>query len=85
MNEETEIEITKRLDIRGKVCPLTYVYTKLNLESMSTGEILEVTLDFPAAVKSIPKSAMEQKLGEIIKVEEISGLKNTWILLIRRI
>ena len=84
MSEKTDVRITKRLDIQGKVCPLTYLYTKLSLEKMNPGEILEVTLDFPAAIKSIPKSAKQQNLGETISIREVIPQKK-WILLIKRI
>lgn len=77
--------ITKKLDIRGKLCPLTYVYTKLNLEKMEPGEILEVTLDFPAAVENVPKSAKQQNLGETLEIKEVNSDKKTWILIIKRI
>ena len=77
-------KITHRLNILGKVCPMTYVYTKVKLEKMSPGDVLEVTLDFPGAVKSIPKSAKQQNLGETILIKEIKPEKK-WILLLRRI
>ncbi len=80
-----EYEITKKLDIRGKVCPMTYVYTKLNLEKMQPGEILEVTLDFPAAVENVPKSAKQQKLGETLEIKELNSEKKIWILIIKRL
>jgi tRNA 2-thiouridine synthesizing protein A len=84
LNKDTSnFKITKRLDIQGKVCPMTYVYTKVNLEKMNPGEILEVTLDFPAAIKNIPKSAKQQNLGDTIEIREIIPQKK-WILLIRR-
>ncbi len=84
-NENTKYEITKKLDIQGRVCPMTYVYTKLSLEDMNPGEILEVTLDFPAAINSIPKNAKQQNLGETIEIKEIASQKKKWIILIRRI
>ncbi len=34
----------QELDIRGKVCPMTFVYTKLKLEEMKSGELLKVIL-----------------------------------------
>ncbi len=83
-NENTNLKISKRLDIQGKVCPMTYVYTKVTLEEMKPGEILEVELDFPAAVKNIPKSAKQQNLGETLKIKEIVPQKK-WILLLKRI
>jgi len=74
-----------QLDIRGKVCPMTFVYTKLQLEKLTTGEILEVRLDFPAAVKNIPDSCKRQNLGEIIEIKELNKKKKEWILKIKKL
>jgi len=82
MNENV---IAKKLDIRGKVCPMTFVYTKLNLEKMNKGEILEVILDFPAAVENIPASCERQKLGEILEIKELNIDKRTWQIRIKKL
>lgn len=74
-----------KLDIRGKVCPMTFVYTKLQLEKMNSGELLEVILDFPAAVKNIPDSCERQDLGEIVEIREINKTKKEWILTIKKL
>jgi len=75
----------QKLDIRGKVCPLTFVYTKLTLEKMTSGEILEVILDFPAAVENVPASCKRQNIGELLNVNHIDTEKNVWILTIKKI
>jgi len=82
MNERVNV---KKLDIRGKVCPMTFVYTKLNLEKMNKGEILDVLLDFPAAVENIPASCERQKLGEILEIKELNMEKRTWQIKITKI
>ena len=77
--------VNQKLDIRGKVCPMTFVYTKLTLEKMDAGEILEVTLDFPAAIENVPTSVRRQGLGDIIGIETLNTEKKTWILTIKKI
>ena len=74
-----------KLDIRGKICPMTFVYTKLQLEKMNAGEVLEVTLDFPAAVKNVPDSCKRQNLGVLIEISETDKKKREWILKIKKI
>jgi tRNA 2-thiouridine synthesizing protein A len=74
-----------RLDIRGKICPMTFVYTKLQLEKMNAGELLEVTLDFPAALRNIPDNCKRQSLGEIIEIIKTEKKKKEWILIIKKI
>jgi len=87
LNESIENDINKihKLDIRGKVCPMTFVYTKLALEKMGKGELLEITLDFPAAVKNIPASCKRQSLGEVIDINAFNKEKKVWILKIKKI
>ena len=75
----------KKLDICGKVCPMTFIYTKLALEEMKTNEILEVLLDFPDAVKNVPDSCKRQDLAELIEVRALDSNKKTWKLLFRKL
>jgi sulfite reductase (ferredoxin) len=44
------------LDLRGVMCPINYVKTKLKLEMMDEGEILEVWLDAGDPIKNVPQS-----------------------------
>ena len=75
----------KKLDICGKVCPMTFIYTKLALEEMETNEILEVLLDFPDAIENVPNSCKRQDLAELIEVIEVDTNKKTWKLLFRKL
>ena len=85
MSLDDEGESVKKLDICGKVCPMTFIYTKLALEEMETNEILEVLLDFPAAIENVPDSCNRQDLAELIEVKEIDSNKKTWKLLFRKL
>ncbi len=77
MENISENEI--RIDLRGKQCPMTFVYTKVALEEMKKNQILEVILDFKNAFTNVPKSVRQQNLGEIIKEREENGIKTIWI------
>ena len=44
------------LDLRGVMCPINYVKTKLKLEMMDEGAILEVWLDAGDPIKNVPQS-----------------------------
>jgi tRNA 2-thiouridine synthesizing protein A len=46
----------KRLDITGDACPMTFVKTKLALEMLESGDILEILLCGGEAVKNVPRS-----------------------------
>ena len=47
---------TAQLDLRGTPCPINFVRTKLRLEQMAPGEILEVWLDPGEPVEQVPDS-----------------------------
>jgi TusA-related sulfurtransferase len=47
------------LDLRPFACPLTYVKTRLALERLSPGDVLEVWLSPGEPVESVPRSAAE--------------------------
>lgn len=46
------------LDIRGEVCPYTFVKTKLALEDLALGEVLEVIGDNPEGAVNVPRSCV---------------------------
>jgi sulfite reductase (ferredoxin) len=56
-------------DLRGIPCPINYVKTKLKLEELKLGDILEVYLDEGEPIQNVPKS-LESDGQEIIKVEQ---------------
>lgn len=44
------------LDLRGTPCPINFVRTKLKLDQMTAGELLEVWLDAGEPVEQVPDS-----------------------------
>jgi len=63
-------EIKKRVDLHGVVCPLNFVKTKLALEELEPGELLEVILDEGSAMLNVPRSLKEEG-HRIVKVEPL--------------
>lgn len=47
-------KITRTLDLRGQVCPGPTVDTKLALDELAPGDVLEVVLDYYPALQTIP-------------------------------
>ncbi len=70
----------KQIDLRGVVCPMNFVQTKLQLEGMEPGQILEVTLDAGEAMKNVPQSVKDDG-HTILKVEK---LEEAFKLLIKK-
>lgn len=50
-----DIEVTAILDITEDVCPMTMVKTKLKLEELKPGDILEVHLSDGDPIINVPK------------------------------
>ncbi|AKB84724.1 MULTISPECIES: sulfurtransferase TusA family protein [Methanococcoides] len=48
------------LDLRGEICPFTFVKTKLQLEELESGDNLTVIFDYPPAVSNVPKSVKNE-------------------------
>ncbi len=71
----------RSINIKGLVCPHTFVRAKLAVEDMEVGEVLEILLDYPEAARSIPKS-MEDHGQKVLKVEKIN--ETDWVLLIKK-
>ena len=57
------------LDLRGVVCPINFVKTKLKLEELNKGEILEIVIDAGEPMANVPRSVKEEG-HRIIKVEK---------------
>ncbi len=71
----------KTINIKGLICPYTFVKSKLAIEDMAVGEVLEIILDYPEATRSIPKS-MEDHGHKVLKVEKIND--TDWVILVRK-
>jgi TusA-related sulfurtransferase len=76
-----EITSDKQINIKGLVCPYTFVKAKLAVEAMEVGQVLEILLDYEEASRSIPKS-MEDHGQKVLKVEKIND--TDWVLFIRK-
>jgi len=76
------MNVDRELDIRGDVCPFTFVKSKLVLERMNVGEVLRVLLDYPPSVENVPKS-MREEGQEVLAVNKLND--NTWEVLIRKV
>ena len=68
------------IDITAEVCPMTFVRTKLRLERMKPGEVLEVRLRGDEPLRNVPRAAREE--GHQILSIEAAG--NDHVVTIRR-
>ncbi|MBP9089586.1 sulfurtransferase TusA family protein [bacterium] len=54
-----------KLDLRGVACPMNFVKTRLKLDKMATGELLEVLLDSGEPIESVSSSVLSE--GHLIE------------------
>jgi TusA-related sulfurtransferase len=57
-----------RLDITRDRCPMTFVKTKLELEKLQPGDVLEVLLTEGEPLANVPKTAVEQGFAVVENV-----------------
>ncbi len=62
-----ELIADHRLDLRGVLCPINFVKTKLKLEELESGQKLEVLLDEGEPITNVPRS-VKQEGHQILKV-----------------
>lgn len=72
----------KELDIRGDVCPFTFVKSKLVLEQMQVGQILRVIVDYEPSAENVPKS-MREEGQEVLAVNQIG--EGQWEIIVRKL
>jgi TusA-related sulfurtransferase len=68
------------LDLRGTPCPINFVRTKLRLEQMSPGSLLEVWLDPGEPIEQVPNS-LNMEGYQLEAMDEREGF---FSLLVRR-
>jgi TusA-related sulfurtransferase len=56
MGSDSSLPADAQLDLRGTPCPLNFVRTKLKLQQMQPGMLLEVWLDPGEPIEQVPDS-----------------------------
>lgn len=67
--ERTETKSPHTLDVRGEICPYPLTMTKKAISGLAPGERLEVLLDYPPSLETIPRWA-ERQGHRVLSVEE---------------
>jgi very-short-patch-repair endonuclease/TusA-related sulfurtransferase len=70
----------EELDIRGEVCPYTFLRAKLALEPMDAGQVLRVVLGNETSARDVPKSLADA--GHAVLGVEQSG--DLWVVTVRK-
>ncbi|MDD2755132.1 MAG: sulfurtransferase TusA family protein [Methanothrix sp.] len=73
--------MTAKLDLRGEVCPYTFVKTKLMLEELEGGQDLTILLDDSAATANVSRSLCSEG-HEILDLKALSG--EVWQIVVKK-
>ncbi len=78
---KTQEEPVRKKDLRGVLCPMNFVRTKLELAAMQSGEVLEILLDDGKPIENVPGSVKLEGHEVIAQKQSAEGY---WTVLIRK-
>ena len=76
------VRADRKIDLRGEVCPYTFVKSLLTLEEMEEGQMLRVTVDCLPSVDNVPRS-LRNEGHEIVEVRRINT--TDWSIAVRKL
>ncbi|MBD2019827.1 sulfurtransferase TusA family protein [Leptolyngbya sp. FACHB-36] len=80
MNQSDTARPDAQLDLRGTPCPINFVRTKLRLEQLPPGSLLEVWLDPGEPIEQVPDSLTMEGYG----IEQIEDHSDFFAIQVRR-
>ena len=76
-----DFTVDEKVDVTDVVCPVTFVKTKVALEELDEGQILQVHLNGGEPVQNVPRS-VEDEGHEVLRLDDNED--GTFELYIRR-
>ena len=76
------IAIDETVHITDKVCPLTFVKTKVALEELDDGEVIAIRMNDGEPVQNVPRSVKEEG-HQILKL--VDNEDGTYNLIVRKV
>ena len=78
---EQELKIDRIVDLKSEVCPYTFIKSKLAMEEIGPGQVLEIIVDHLPAAENVPRS-MENEGHEILDVTQKN--QTDWSITVRK-
>ena len=78
---ESHQQTTEPLDLKGEVCPYTFVKSKLALEEMESGQVLRVIVDNRGSAENVPRS-LSSEGHQILNVAMLND--TDWAITVRK-
>lgn len=79
---EIEFTVDDKVDITDVVCPVTFVKTKIALEELEDGQILQVHMNSGEPILNVPRSVKDEG-HKILKISENED--GTYELYVRKV
>lgn len=76
-----DLRVDEELNLRGEVCPYTFVKSKLALEDLEPGKILRVIVDNPESAENVPRSLANEG-NEVLSVGPLG--REAWSILVKK-
>ena len=76
-----QVETADPLDLKGEVCPYTFVKSKLALEEMESGQVLRVIVDNRGSAENVPRS-LSSEGHQILNVAKLND--TDWAITVRK-
>ena len=64
-----DFEVTDTIDITDVTCPITFVKTKVALEELDEGDILQVHINDGEPIQNVPRSVKEEG-HEVLRIDD---------------
>lgn len=68
-------------DLKGEICPYTFVKSKLALEMLDSGQILQVVVDNDESATNVPKSLTNEG-NSVLGVEKLND--RDWLITVKK-
>jgi TusA-related sulfurtransferase len=75
------VRVDEELNLRGEVCPYTFVKSKLALEDLAPGQVLRVIVDNPESAENVPRSLANEG-NEVLGVGPVGT--GAWSILVKK-
>ena len=76
-----EVNVDRVLDLKGEVCPYTFVKSKLELEGMQVGQVLSILVDNGESATNVPRS-LDLEGHEVLAADR--GQAAVWSIVVRK-
>ena len=76
------VKADQEINVKGEVCPYTFVKSKLILEEMEVGQVLRIIVDYLPSVGNVPRS-MKNEGQEILGVFQLND--TDWAIIIKKL